>query len=137
MKRISLALILAITFGLAATAWAGEYRMTNNPQDPAAVGKVKIEKDRNGNSGISMHVYHLAQPDTLTPPKTIYVVWVQQKGDAKGPDNMGKLTLNGDLAGAFHSVTPYKSFDLFITAEDNDKVAAPAGPEMLRVTIQR
>jgi len=50
---------------------------------------------------------------------------------------MGKLTVNGDLTGAFHSVTPYKNFDLFVTAEDNDKVAAPTGAEMLRVTVQR
>jgi hypothetical protein len=42
-----------------------------------------------------------------------------------------------DMAGSFRTKTPYKSFDIFVTAEDNPKPDSPSGTEVLRGTVQK
>lgn len=124
------ALVLAVTL----FAWADKkFSFTNSSSAPAAAGSVNVGTDRNGNNEFDVHVYHLAKPDELTPAKSAYVIWAQANG--KPADNLGQLSVNKDLEGTFHGVTPYKDFDLFITAEDNPKVEAPSGMEVLRAKI--
>ena len=36
----------------------------------------------------------------------------------------------------FETVTPFKSFDVFITAEQDSRATGPSGPEVLKATIQ-
>ncbi len=134
MKRtvISSALVLALFFSVA--LWGKEFRFTNNNSAaPAAAGKVDVEHDRNSNTRLRIHVYHLADPDRLTPAKSSYVVWVQPAG--KPAVNVGQLRVNEDLEGTLTATTPYKTFDVFITAEDNAHADSPTGMEVLRTTI--
>ncbi|HTC94278.1 MAG TPA: hypothetical protein VK699_12630 [Terriglobales bacterium] len=136
MKRTVISSALAFALFFCAALWAKEIHFNNGSSvAPGAAGRVDVDKDRNGNTELKIHVYHLADPEKLSPPKTVYVVWVQPPG--KSPVNTGQLKVNGDLEGTLTATTPFKAFDTFITAEDNAHVDAPSGPEVLRTTVER
>lgn len=127
-------LVIALTL-CGASLMAKKFPLTAATTVPAARGDVEIGKDRNKNTEIKMKVEHLAQPESLTPPKSSYVVWLQEKGS--DAENQGQLKLNKKLEGNFRTVTPRKSFDIFITAEQDAAAKAPSGPEVMRATIQQ
>ncbi len=114
--------------------WGKNFPLTASSIVPAARGKVEIGKDRNKNTEVKLSVEHLAPPDNLTPPKQTYVVWIQEKGS--DPENRGQLKVNKKLQTKFQTVTPRTNFDIFVTAESDANGKAPAGPEVLRATIQ-
>src|ERR1700724_2191568 len=134
MKR-NIALFVVFSFLLAVAAWGREDRLTNTGTTPAAMGKVITDNDRNGNTGIEVQVKHMAAPQSLTPAKTIYVVWVQPRG--KDPEALGALRVNEGLEGSLKATTPYKDFDIFITAEDSLKPEIPASMVILKGTVER
>ena len=110
-------------------------QMTTAPGVPAATGNAKVGKDSNGNTTVDLQVKHLADPQKLTPPENVYVVWIQPRGEQA--KNMGALTVGKDLSADFRAVTPYKDFDLFITAENNATAAAPAGAQVMTQHVSR
>jgi hypothetical protein len=83
---------------------------------------------------MELKVEHLAPPSNLQPAKQVYVVWVQAPGQQ--PENKGVLKVNENLEGSIKMITPYKSFDVFVTAEDTPSVTQPSTMEMLRGSIQ-
>jgi len=127
------ALITTVALGLMpGLLLAKNYKLQNATIVPGAQGEVKTGKDRNGNTKFTVEVKHLAKPSELTPPKTTYIVWIQQKGGE--PESQGMLKVNDNLEGKFESSTPNKEFDLWITAEGDPTAKAPSGPEVLRAT---
>src|SRR6202012_1275114 len=104
-----------------------ESKLRNSELTPAADGYVKAGHDRNGNTSYHISVHHLATPTELTPAKSNYVVWIQRPGQA--PENAGVLKVNDKLEGTFESATPYKEFDIFVTAEDNPRAEMPSSME--------
>jgi hypothetical protein len=102
---------------------------------PAAAGHADIGSDRNGNTTIDLKVHHLAKPESLTPPATAYVVWIQPSGQA--PQNQGQLHVNENLDGEYKTNTSYKKFDLFVTAERDVHASNPSGPEVMRQQVSR
>src|SRR6266571_4777231 len=133
-REIVLCTALAL---LTLAAACGKKQVQLNPaiSNPAATGRAELTTDRNGNTVVDLKVKHLAKPENLTPAKTVYVVWFQPRG---GPaENRGALRVNEDLAGEYKGPTPYKSFDIFITAEDNPSVTVPTGTEVLRQTVMK
>ncbi len=133
MRRFGLygIVILVICCGIAA---AKKFPLTAATIVPGARGEVEIGHDRNKNTEVKMKVEHLAKPDSLTPPKTTYIVWLQEKGaDA---ENSGQLKINNKEQGSFRTTTPRKSFDVFVTAEQDGSAKAPSGPEVLRTSVQ-
>src|SRR5206468_4501814 len=131
---VTVVLLSALLLGLAAVAWTDEIPLTTTPVAPAGEGKVSFEHDRNKNTRFTVHTKHLARPDSLTPAKTEYVVRVQSRG--KDPQNAGTLKLNDNLEGSVSGTTPYQTFDIIVTAEDNANADRPSGPEVLRGTVQ-
>jgi hypothetical protein len=119
---------------LAGIAVADEHaKLRNGTADPSAVGTVDYHHDRNGNTSMELKVDHLAPPINLQPSKQVYVVWVQAPGQA--PQNKGALKVNDDQRGSIKLLSPYPAFDVFVTAEDNEHVSAPTGPEVLHGTV--
>ena len=135
MRHRNIALFLLFNFLLAAAAWGREDRLTNTGAAPAAEGKVLTDNDRNGNTGVEVHVKHMATPHSLTPAKQTYLVWIQPRG--KEPELLGALRVNEDLEGSLKAATPYKTFDIFITAEDNLKPEAPSSMVILKGSVER
>ena len=128
--------VICLTFALLCTlAYAAKkYPMTAASIVPGARAQIDITKDNNGNTKLKMIVRHLANPENLTPPATGYVVWLRERN---GPsENQGQLKMNKNLEATFESVTSFKSFDVFVTAEQDFATKGPSGSEVLKATIQ-
>jgi hypothetical protein len=135
MRHRTITLFLLFSFLLATAAWGREDKLTNTGTAPAAEGKIITDNDRNGNTGIEIHVKHMATPQSLTPARQTYLVWVQPRG--KDPELLGALRVNSDLEGSLKAATTYKNFDVMITAEDNMKPDAPSSTVILKGTVER
>jgi len=93
---IVITLLMAI---LPSVLLAKSYKLQQSTIVPGATGEVKTGKDKNGNTKFSLQVKHLANPASLTPPKSTYVVWIQQTGAA--PESQGVLKVSKNLEGKF------------------------------------
>ncbi len=113
---------------------AKKYPMTAASIVPGARAEVKISKDDNGNTKLKMSVQHLAKLENLTPRASAYVVWLQERD--RNAENQGQLKIDKNLKATFETSTPFKSFDVFVTAEQDSRVTSPSGPEVLKATIQ-
>ena len=102
---------------------------------PPHEGKIITDNDRNGNTGVDIHVKHMATPQSLTPAKQTYLVWVQPRG--KDPELLGALRVNENLEGSLKATTTYKDFDVLITAEDNTKPDTPSSMVILKGSVER
>lgn len=111
------------------TACAKHVHLTPATTVPAASAKADITHDSNGNTLIKLDVKHLARPENLTPPASVYVVWVQPRDGA--PIKQGQLQVNKNLNAHFRSPTTYKTFRLFVTAEQSASVTTPSGQQVL------
>ena len=135
MRKYNIALLTILSFVLTIVAWGREDRLTNTGATPAAMGKVITNNDRNNNTEVDVQVKHMAAPQSLTPGKTTYLVWIEPRG--KAAELLGALRINEDLEGSLKGTTPYKDFDIFITAEDNMKPAIPGSMVILKGTVER
>ena len=131
-KLLGLTVVVVL---LATAVWAREDKLTNTGTAPAAQGKVITGNDRNGNTEVDVQVKHMATPQSLTPAKQSYMVWVQPRG--KEAELLGALRVNSDLGGSLKSSTTYKDFEVLITGEDEAKPATPSSTVILKGTVQR
>lgn len=100
---------------------------------PGAQGTVRFRTGSNDNTELDIKTSALAPPSSLTPPKNIYVVWLQPPGeDAK---DLGALKVGSDEQGELKTVTPNKRFKVFITAEQNGNLKEPEGPIVLSADV--
>jgi hypothetical protein len=133
--NIRLAIMFFAAVVAANNAYGKKYPLTASTIVPAARGKVDIGKDSNGNTKVKIEAEHLAEPGKLSPPRSDYVVWFQEKGaDAL---TQGRLKIDKNLKGSFENSTPLKNFDVFITAEPDVNSKQPVGEEVFRTTIQQ
>lgn len=101
----------------------------NSSVVPAATGKIKIKKDRNKNYSIDLSTVNLAEPSRLSPPRTMYVVWMST--DQNGTKKIGQLKtsaslLSKALKSSLKTSVPYNPTGFFITAEDDIDIQSPS-----------
>lgn len=135
MHRRKIVHLLLVGIFLTTIASAREDRLINTGVAPAAEGKATTSTDRNGNTEVEVQVKHMASPQKLTPARQTYLVWVQPRG--KDPELLGILRVNEDLQGSLKATTPYKTFDVFVTAEDIVNPPTPSGTVVLKGTVDR
>jgi hypothetical protein len=116
-------------------AYARKYPLSATPVVPGAKGFVDVGQDKNGNTEVHLKVEFLPKPSSLTPPAENYIVWFRQQGSE--PEAQGQLKVDDNRRGEFKTTTHMKNFDVFVTAESEHVPKAPAGPEVLRATIQK
>jgi hypothetical protein len=133
MRMCIVSMMVGLLF-LTTTAVAKKYPLTADKSVPAARGQVDVGRDKNGNTKVEIEVEHLAAPENLSPARTAYVVWFQERGAE--PLNQGALKPSKNLKARFKSVTPLKSFDVFVSAESDPNAKSPSGSEILRATVQ-
>lgn len=102
---------------------------------PAAQGSIQVTNGSNGNTDLDVKAHALAAPSSLTPAENVYVVWIQPPGHA--PQNHGQIAVGQHENGELHTETPYKRFQVFITAEENAKTQMPDGPKVLSADVSR
>jgi hypothetical protein len=127
-------LVMVGVLCLCGAAFAKKFPVTASPSVPAARGDLNISTDKNGNDRLKLDVQHLADPSSLTPPGGTYVVWIQSRGG--NPENQGRLKVDKNLKAVFETVTPYKDFQLMVTAEQDPTAKAPTGIQVLNVNVQ-
>lgn len=106
-----------------------------SPVAPAAEGSVKIKKNKNDNYILDVRVKNLAEPNRLSPPAKVYVVWMESSRNA--PKNMGMIKsstgfLSNNLKASMTATSTVKPTSIFITAEDNGQVRYPGSQIILR-----
>jgi hypothetical protein len=126
-------LLLSVIFTGLLTSCSRKMVFAPSTVVPAATGKVKYKKDKNGNYAIDVNVLHLAPPSSLTPPRDTYVVWIETAGN--GVKNLGKINsssglLSKTLKASLETTTPYEPRNFFITAENQPETSYPS-PEMV------
>lgn len=102
--------------------------------EPAATGSVKLKKDKNKNQSIEVNVANLAPAEKLTPPRSMYVVWMVT--DDNRTRNIGQLKsstgfLSKKLKASLNTVTPFSPVRFFITAENDGEIQYPGVPVVL------
>ena len=102
---------------------------------PGRDGEVKTSAGPNGNTKLTVDVKHLAPPDRVSAGARVYVVWATELGAGAVANNLGALRVDAGLSGRLESVTPLRSFDLDITAEETPTVATPSAVSVLSVRI--
>jgi hypothetical protein len=127
--------VIGLVSVLLVTAGCGGHKVRMTPANsvPAAVGVAQLTKDKNGNVIVDLKVKHLARPDSLTPPQSVYIVWLQPRGGNVMKE--GQLRVDDNLQGEFKTPAPSRNFDIFVTAESGPNVTQPSGPEVLRQTV--
>ncbi len=134
MKKIVMTLVFALV--VAVLGFAEDMHMKNvSTLQPAADAQLTHQKDDNGNVKIKIHTYHLARPDSLTPARDAYVVWIEPNGQP--PQNMGTIKVNDNLESEFQTRTPFKVFKIYITAEEGPKVTTPSSDHVLEANVDR
>ncbi|MDQ1473058.1 MAG: hypothetical protein QOJ99_4538 [Bryobacterales bacterium] len=128
--------VAALCLGLTVIGYAKNFPFTASSLVPAARGEVEFNEDKNGNNKVKIKAEHMALPSNLTPPRSAYVVWFQERDG--NPAIQGVLKVNNkDLKAEFETTTPIKNFTVLVTAENETSPASPTGPEILRATVQQ
>jgi len=101
----------------------------------AATGKVLVGSEKDGNTKVKIEVQHLAPPTTVDNSSNAYVVWLQPAGGE--PQNVGVLQVGKDLKASLETRTPFKQFQVIVTAEPVSNVRVPSGPPVMnqRITV--
>lgn len=135
---------------------ASTVALSSSAQSAASEGQVKTKITSDRNTKVTVTVKHLAPPERSAQGATTYVVWVRPLGvpaaraerpaeyserqassgrDENGVFNLGGLKISEDRDGELQTVTPFHSFELFITAEPSSAVTAPNGERVLWATV--
>jgi hypothetical protein len=156
--------VVALTIGASALGCslfgggASSVQLQSGPQNPASQGEVKTKLTSDNNTEVKVTVKHLAPPDRLAQGATTYVVWARpaempaarEDKSATYPErqaasgrtengvyNLGGLKISKNLDGERDTVTPFHSFELFITPEPSSSVTTPNGERALWTTITK
>lgn len=111
-----------------------EYHLSGTRIVPAATATLKANRDKqNGNTKLDLKVEHLARPSSLTPPASVYIVWVEPRGSE--PHKEGALGVGDDLKGELKMVTIEKEFDLVVTAENSESASFPSNMQVFHTHV--
>ncbi len=126
-------LSMLLVFGLALTGCssAAVYQMDSGERTAGAEGEASVVQDQNGNQVVTLKVAHLPQPSRLDQAMGTYIVWVQP-ADAPTAYNMGQIRLANDRTGEITFTTPFRSFQMTVTAEVDGTAMSPSNQVVLR-----
>lgn len=135
MKRALVLMAALAASPLAACGGPTTTPMVNAPQTPAAEGSVSTSVGENGNTHLTLQVSHLAPPERVVPGAKVYVVWIAPENGR--PQNAGALYVDQSLNGRLDTVTPYTTFEVYVTAEGSPTAPGPSGPRVLTAVVSQ
>ncbi|MGH9489416.1 MAG: hypothetical protein ACRD2F_04140 [Terriglobales bacterium] len=110
-------------------------RLTAAQIVPGTKAVAVVGHDQNNNTSVDLTVKFLPPPGTLTPARSVYVVWIE--GNGRPAENKGQLVVDSNHQGQIKLRTPFPDFELFITAEASALVTQPSGERVLFGRITR
>jgi len=96
-------------------------------RDAKATGRVELTYDKNNTLDIRME--NLPEPSSINPQYSRYVLWVATP-DRQSIVNAGQLRVDETKKAQIKSLTPFREFILFITAESRGDAQSP-GPDVV------
>ncbi|HWP85124.1 MAG TPA: hypothetical protein VNN17_08040 [Terriglobia bacterium] len=126
-RRIQLSL-LAVT-ALIAAGCAKRVRFQALPLIGSGAATARVELTYDRNNTIEVQLRNVPEPSTLKPEYTRYVLWVATP-DRRHVINAGQLRVDEKKSATLETLTPLRSFILFITAEASGDVMTP-GPDVV------
>jgi len=136
MQRRRLFLVAAVAWGLGAGACTASnevihgfgttqtWTLSISSRVPAARGKISVLAGKDGNQTVDLEVQRLAEPAQVFEGTSTYVVWLVPPDSP--PTNIGVLPLDMHLKGRLQTKTPYREFDVEVTAEPSPTVTQPS-----------
>ena len=119
----------ALCLLLAAGCATPEILFEVSPRLPAADASARVHYDRNHNTVLEIEVDHMAQAERLSPPRSVYVVWVESpKGRVF---QIGRLLVDERRQARFQGSTPLARFRVIVSAEADVIPVYPTQPYML------
>ena len=104
---------------------------------PAAQGQLSVKDAGNNNTGVELRIQHLANPYNIDRGATTFMVWAKPFAESARVYPLGALTVNKDLSAELNATTPFKDFEVFVTAESSSQVQEPQGDRLLWATISQ
>lgn len=92
-----------------------------------ATARVQLTYDRNNT--IQVQLSNVPEASALNPSYTRYVLWVATP-DRQAVVNIGQLRVDKNKKAEILTLTPFRNFVLFITAEPRGDVTTP-GPDVV------
>jgi hypothetical protein len=129
-------MLVAVLSVLSGCAGPSQVRLTGSPDIPGAEGVVTVSTSNDGNTKLDISVKHLAHPEKVEAGASVFMVWVRGLEGGAQAASLGALIVNSDLSGRMETVTPLRSFELFITPESSQTVSAPTGKTLLSARIE-
>ena len=132
-------IVLTALLGLSCSH-AAATPMQASSRIPAAEGAVTVQDGDNGSTKLAVTVKHMAPPEKVATGASSYVVWLRPLAtdtSSEPAQNLGALAVGKDLEGKLNTVTPYRQFDVFVTAEPEPGSTAPTGEQLLTTSIRR
>jgi hypothetical protein len=126
MKKLALALATCALLGTtAACGGPTEYSVIGQHEAASADGIITVEDVGGGNHMVRINLENLPPPDRMGQGLTAYVVWFVPSNGT--PVKAANLVYDRDArVGTAQATTPLSSFEVRITAERSDAVAAPS-----------
>ena len=125
-RCLAATMVAALMF---ASGCAKRISFNSLPLAGAAKAVVRVELTYNRNDTLEVKVSNVADPSILNPSFTRYVLWMATP-DRQYITNIGQLRVDEKRRAEINTLTPFRKFILFITAEPNGEVTAP-GPDIL------
>jgi len=141
LTRLGMAGALAATLGFGGCASMSStpgrapqtWTLVTSPAIPAAAGQVKVSAQKNGNTSLKVEVEHLAPPASINQDASTYVVWLRPT--AGFPQNIGVLNIIDKREGKLQTQTPFKSFEVTVTAEMTPYATAPSPDRVMTAQV--
>lgn len=131
LTTLFLCLGLGFSSGCSSTA---VYQMDSGERTAGAEGQVSVDRDRNGNQVVNLRVAHLPMPSRLEEGMSTYVVWVFPN-DSRTAYNVGQMRLRDDRTAEINFTTPFRTFNMVVTAEVDSQVMSPSNQVVLRRAV--
>lgn len=125
MRTPSYLVFAVLLMTLFACGGSGEYIFVGGPRAVGLDGVAQVETVEGGNQLVSLRLQHLPPPDRMGENLSAYVVWFV--ADDRPTTRAGVLEYDADTReGALTATTPFRQFNILITAEAQGDVPQPS-----------
>ena len=111
------------------TGCAKRVRLTALPLARAATGTVRVQLTYDRNNLLEVELVSVPDPSALNASYTRYVLWAATP-DRRQAVNVGQFRVDENRKAKISTLTPFRSFILFITAETHGDTLVP-GPDII------
>ncbi len=111
--------------------------MDSNRKLSALEGQLVVSTSLNNSNIIDLTLKNMAKPSKISPKAKAYVVWEVLGGTNMKPQSIGVLNPDKFSNARLMTATPFRQFDLFVTAEASSNPGAPTGQKLLWTSVSR